>query len=753
MFLWKQYSWEENESGIDTNTHHKPGDRPDVYTLVAEGGWQGISDAAVMSCQVKVVSPPRLLFAFIFYLSGRIVLSLRYKLSCKSSYTVLCVYLALFHSTVVCAQDEKLHVLIDEGRLDREISEVDRETTSSVHSVIEVDRLRDSFISLPEMLEQEVGVQIRSSGGAGGLSVMVLRGSSSEQTIIYLDGVPLNDASGGFVDLSLIPLNSIERIEIYRGSTPLALGRPSIGGAVNIISVKPDNSFTDQLTSSGQLSASIASFHTYKLSGTTSLSNNTDEVLLSASYLQSKNDFSFVNDNGTQFNLADDRVEKQNNDGVKHLSVLSKWKHRISKKFDTELRLDVLDREKQIASVNNNADVKTRLDTQQYNLLAQLNVNELWAKNTRANLKFSLTHKNEVFDDSLAQIGFINQRTTSVNNKVALQLFAEINQQHSQWKLLTALSHESYDTQSSLARVESGINTRDSAELSLEKITYLDQQRLILNLVLRYQAIFDEVSTVSNSFGVVTPGFDKTYQFINPQLGAKYRFNKRTYVTANIGRYTRAPSFLELFGGDGLLRGNTSLKQESSLNTDLGLTYTWYKPYNWLHDAELYTGVFYNKIEDLIVRIFNGQGIGIPQNISDAVIRGFESTLKITPSIRHSVNVSITLIDSINQTEITSFNGKVLPGYYQQSVSLRYAYSFNRWLVSAEADIKRNLFYDRSNLLQGDDVNLINLGLRRYFQNSNIDFRINNILDENIRYFRNRPTPGLSLSLTYNHSF
>ncbi len=671
----------------------------------------------------------------------------------KSSYFIVSLVLVLFHSTLVRAQNEKLHVLIDDGKVDREIAEIDRETTSSAHSVIEVERLQGSFVSLPEILQQEVSVQIRSTGGVGGLSVPVLRGSSSEQIVIYLDGIALNNASGGFTDLSFIPLSSIERIEVYRGSTPLALGRPSIGGAINIISIKPERSLSEQFASSGQLSASVASFHGYKLSASNSLSNHTNDFLFTFSHLQSKNNFSIVNNNGTQFNPADDRVEKRNNNAVKQFNLLGKWKHHYSDNLDTELRLDMLDREKQIASVSNNADVKTRLDTQQYSLLAQLNIHQLWAKNTRANVKFSLTHKNEVFDDSLAQIGFINQRTTSVNNKAGLQLFVEKNQQQSQWKLLTALSRENHEAQSSLARVDSGKNTRDSAEFSLEKTNHFDQQRLILNLVLRYQIIADDVAAVSNSFGVVTPGFDKTQQFVNPQLGAKYRFNRRSHVTANIGRYNRAPSFLELFGGEGLLRGNTDLKQESSLNTDLGVTYTWHKPYRWLHDAELYAGVFYNRIDDLIVRIFNGQGIGVPQNISDAIIRGFEATLKITPSMRHAINASVSLIDSINQTAITGFKGRVLPSYYQQSYNLRYAYSLHRWRASAEVEIKRNMFYDRANLLQGDDVNRINLGLRRYFQNSSIDFRINNILDENIHYFRHRPTPGISFSLTYNHSF
>ena len=649
--------------------------------------------------------------------------------------------------------DEKLHVLIDEGGVQNRIGEVDIETTSSAYSVIEADRLRNTFTNLSEVLEQEVGVQMRPSGGIGSLSTVILRGASSEQVVVYLDGVPINDASGGPVDLSMIPISSIERIEIYRGSTPLVLGNPSIGGAVNIITRRTEKSAIEQGGASGQLSASIASFHTYKLSAVSSLSHDDEDFLLNASYLQSKNDYSFLNDNGTQFNPDDDRVEERQNDGVKHLAILARWNHRIDERYDTELRLDLSDREKEVPSVTNSADVQTMLDTQRYNLLAQLNAHDMWSGDINLNVKLFATRKDETFDDALAQLGFLNQHKKSITEKAGLQFYAEINQHKSQWKLLTGISRETYDTESSLALAETGTNTRDQLEISAENVSYFDQDRLILNLVVRYQSIFDERASVTDGFGTVTPGAENSYDFLNPQLGLKYRFNRRTYVTANVGLYERAPSFFELFGGDALLLGNPDLKPESSLNTDIGLTYTWYKPYSWIHDSEIYAGVFYNRIDDLIVRIYNGPARGVPENISDAVIQGFESTAKFIPSRNHTVNINISLIDSINKSDVTSFDGEVLPGYYQQSLALRYSYSMNRWLFSTEADFKRNMYYDRSNLLKGDDVNAINLAVRRYFQHSNIDFRINNILDENIQYLRNRPTPGLNLSLTYNHSF
>ncbi len=679
--------------------------------------------------------------------------------SVRQYYFLLCIPFLQMQAAAVHAQEVSnpeagkqsgLHVLIDEGEIEDRPGDIDKSVTSSFYTVIEADRFRNSFVSLDEVLEQEVGVQTRSSGGEGSLSTVILRGAASEQVIIYLDGVPLNDASGGAVDLSLIPLDNIERIDVYRGSTPLELGNPSIGGAVNIIT-RGSAGASD--ADSNRMSATLASFQTYKLNASSKISSKKNDFLLTGSYLKSQNNFPYVNDNGTQLNPDDDRVEKRNNDAVKHLTALVNWKHRFNSETSSELRVDLSDRYKEIPSISNSPEVQTNLDTRLYNLLAQINVLQFGHKDINANIKLFATHKKEVFDDSLAQLGFINQHSTALTRKAGTQVYAEIVRPKSHWKLLAGASRETYDIDNSLALVQSDINRRQQGELSAENVSYFYERRFISNLVLRYQQVDDRVATKTDEFGKVVPGFTKNYRLLSPQLGLKYRFSRQTFASANIGQYHRAPSFLELFGGNGLLLGNADLLQETSINTDAGFTYKWFKPWHWLHNAELYTGAFYNRVKDLIVYIYNGQGVGVPKNISDAVIKGVELTLKVAPSKRHNISANVSLIDSINESTIGSFNGKQLPGYYRRSLSLRYAYSLRHWVFSAEADIKRSMYYDRSNLLAGDDVNLLNLGVRYLYKQSTLDFRFNNMLDENIRYFRNRPTPGRNLSLTYSSTF
>ena len=54
-----------------------------------------------------------------------------------------------------------------------------------------------------------------------------------------MDGVPLNIAEGGGVDISTLPLGDVERVEVYRGTTPLAFGEAALGGVVSITTRTP----------------------------------------------------------------------------------------------------------------------------------------------------------------------------------------------------------------------------------------------------------------------------------------------------------------------------------------------------------------------------------------------------------------------------------------------------------------------------------------------------------------------------------
>ena len=92
-----------------------------------------------------------------------------------------------------------------------------------------------------ELIGDTVGVQVRRFGGPGDPSEISIRGSTANQVVVLLDGVRLNTAQTSSVDLSTIPPDLIERIEISRGGGSLQLGSDAIGGVVNVITRRPSS--------------------------------------------------------------------------------------------------------------------------------------------------------------------------------------------------------------------------------------------------------------------------------------------------------------------------------------------------------------------------------------------------------------------------------------------------------------------------------------------------------------------------------
>lgn len=109
-----------------------------------------------------------------------------------------------------------------------------------VVSVVYPDDAKGEHKSLPELLDRIPGVYVRRVAGTGQYTTASIRGSAPSQVNIYIDGVPFNLASETAADLSTIPISNVERVEVYRGTTPARFSGAPLGGAINIVTKKPE---------------------------------------------------------------------------------------------------------------------------------------------------------------------------------------------------------------------------------------------------------------------------------------------------------------------------------------------------------------------------------------------------------------------------------------------------------------------------------------------------------------------------------
>ncbi len=100
-----------------------------------------------------------------------------------------------------------------------------------------VRTVADALRLLPELM-------VRSFGGLGSLSQPSIRGSTPTQVLVLLDGVPLNQLTVGYADLSTISIDAVERIEVLRGPFSALYGSGALGGVINIVTVRPSRGRT-----------------------------------------------------------------------------------------------------------------------------------------------------------------------------------------------------------------------------------------------------------------------------------------------------------------------------------------------------------------------------------------------------------------------------------------------------------------------------------------------------------------------------
>ncbi len=93
---------------------------------------------------------------------------------------------------------------------------------------------RSTADSLADLLRREAGVQLSRSGGPGQSTGVLLRGASSQQTLLLVDGVRVGSATLGSSAFEALGLAQIDRIEVLRGPGASLYGADAVGGVVQV---------------------------------------------------------------------------------------------------------------------------------------------------------------------------------------------------------------------------------------------------------------------------------------------------------------------------------------------------------------------------------------------------------------------------------------------------------------------------------------------------------------------------------------
>jgi iron complex outermembrane receptor protein len=130
-------------------------------------------------------------------------------------------------------------IVVTAARIDESIRRIPRNVTVITSGDIE----QAGSNNLVDLLARESGIRLRSLFGHDKTAGVDMRGmgdTAASNVIVMVDGVRLNSPDLAGPDLSGVPLNSIERIEIVRGAGSVVYGDGAVGGVINIITKKAE---------------------------------------------------------------------------------------------------------------------------------------------------------------------------------------------------------------------------------------------------------------------------------------------------------------------------------------------------------------------------------------------------------------------------------------------------------------------------------------------------------------------------------
>lgn len=559
----------------------------------------------------------------------------------------------------VGAQDRLPEVVVTAPRIPAPPGAVEHPTAFA--TVLDTREAPATVETLADALAESVGVQVRRFGGLGDFSTVSVRGFSPRQMQVYLDGVPLTRADNETVDLSDLPLDVMERVEVYRGVTPLGFAQSGPGGVVNVVTRRPGG---PPVTAA---SLSYGSFTTRKANVTRSATVGRWDYLLFGHYFGTTGDFRFEDDNGTPANPADDRTATRVNNDVNLGSFTARVGFRPWQALTLALTADTFGRERGFPGRDTPQDANARRGNMRHLSRFDGRLEPSAGFPVSVDLSAWWLYQWARFDDPL---GPLIQLATTVEDRSLVGggqvvLRSAVGARHVPGMLL-ALSHETFGQTDEVGRPgappgRQPDRTRLRGTVAVEDEVVLLGERVSLLPGLRWEGIRDRAPGDPRLAVSLRDRGTIERSVWSPRMGLRAELRPGLVVLANAGRYERVPNLQELFGAAGIVVGNPALRPETSLGWDCGLRFTppAVAPFSGTVVELVH---FDNRIEDVIVVVPTSVNVFTSRNISAARVRGAEVAGAVRAWHRLGLTANYTFQHAVDDSDVTFRRGNRLPG-------------------------------------------------------------------------------------------
>jgi vitamin B12 transporter len=424
-----------------------------------------------------------------------------------------------------------------------------KDVTSNVNVITSEEIQERHYSDISEVLRHISGIAQVGNGGLGSTVSVLLRGMSSNRTLVLIDGIRAQDPSStAGANMAHLVIGDIDRIEIIKGAQSGIWGADAAAGVINIITKEAKDGVH------GGAEIGYGSFDTRKAGANISYKNEQFSVKLDASKISSDS-FS------VQTPMGDD-VDTYEDDPYKNTTINLKGSYYINKDSKLSFGITDIDALKDYDSYGNPDDttLKSDVDTTLYTLSYTHKIDEH---------DISIKYENSDFKrdeiGTVAQWGYEYVKVFEGNSENI-----EISDNYSYMKdsfLMLGAGKSSDEVEYTLT--DNTKNVKDNKNTYV----YLTNSNRFGNTVFSQSIRYDDY----NNFD------DK----LTGKIGLKYNVTKDLFVKSNIASGYNVPNIMEELNPWG--GSNAELNPEDSTSYDISLGYKGFE-----------ITYFYHKIKDLI---------------------------------------------------------------------------------------------------------------------------------------------------------
>jgi vitamin B12 transporter len=579
---------------------------------------------------------------------------------------------------------------------------------------------RAGSASLQELLQKQPGIEIANLGGAGKVSTIGIRGTSSTHSVILVDGIRLGAATTGFTAIEHIPLSQIEKIEIVRGPASSLYGQDAIGGVVQIFTKKGLKGFKPYV------GIGYGSYNTSNFQSGIRGGNDQTTYAINFSTINSDGFSAFVPNPANAANSIN--LDK---DGYKNYSLSSSLNHKINQDYEIDLQYfsskgkNQFDNRFANSSPSFHGNYRNEIKLETYAMQLKGQINKVWQSSIK------LSQSTDKYLDLQK-----NNKDTYLDEDGVTDLYKTTQDQFN-WQNNFALPKGSinfiYDF------LKQRIKTTD---------LYEKTQRTNHGFMIGYNLLENNHNFQVN----LRKDFNSAYDdAVTGNIGYAYALNSNWTLASSYGTAFVSPSFNYLYSlADPYALGNPNLKPEKSKNIEASMRYR-------DDSSSLSLTFFQNKIDDFIIYSnpnFITDSRTTTQNLNKAKIQGL--TISGDQFLGHfQIKGSLTTQSAKNEdTDL------YLPRRAKTFGNINLNYYVGYWNIGIEEIFSNKRFDNKENTVKLSGYSVTNIVADYKFnENLNLNFRLNNVFDkdyslaaEGASGFRYQ-TPGRSLFANLRYDF